>query len=196
MANPRSLKAEQTLVIYQNGGGPSGGPSQSETDDNTASVNTAPAQAVQTAAVVPSKNVKGNTTLHSGKRLVKQGETLYGIAQELGVPVNELATINGLNARRPQIFPGDVLVYTPRPGQPAASASETSASKTTVAAPTASKPQPSASTGQVVMYTVKTGDNLWRIALNFGVTVDSIRDSNNLTPSSVIMPGDVLKIVR
>ena len=194
LANPRSLKAEQTLVIYQNGGGPAGGTSQSETDDNPPPAVTAPAQTAQTAAAATPKNVRGSTTLHSGKRLVKQGETLYGIAQELGVSVNELATINGLNARRPQIFPGDVLVYTPKSGQQAASASDAGASKPAVAAP--ATPQPSASTGQVVMYTVKNGDNLWRIALNFGVTVDSIRDSNKLTPSSVIMPGDVLKIVR
>jgi len=190
LANPRNLKAEQTLVIYQQGGGPS----QSETDDEpvAAPVKVTP-QAAQPAAATPVRQVRGNTTLHSGKRLVKQGETLYGIAQELGVPVNELAIINGLNARRPQIFPGDVLVYTPNPGQPTSSAGGTAA-----AAPAAAT-QPSASTqgsGQVVTYTVKTGDNLWRIASTFGVTVDSIRESNNLTPSSKIMPGDVLKIVR
>ncbi|MDR2694264.1 MAG: LysM peptidoglycan-binding domain-containing protein [Chitinispirillales bacterium] len=198
LANPRSLKAEQTLVIYQQGGAPAS--SQSEPDDEPASSSTPTAQATQPATPL-TRHIRGNTTLYSGKRLVKQGETLYGIAQELGVPVSELAKINGLNARRPQIFPGDVLVYTPRAASEA-SANRTNAGGTTSAAPatsTAPTPQPSASTqgaGQVVIYTVKTGDNLWRIALNFGVTVDSIRESNKLTPSSVIMPGDILRIVR
>jgi membrane-bound lytic murein transglycosylase D len=194
LANPRSLKAEQTLVIYQQGGAPA--PSQSDSDDEPAATHT---PAAAQPATPHTQHVRGNATLHSGKRLVKQGETLYGIALELGVTVSELARINGLNARRPQIFPGDVLVYTPKSG------SESSANKTTavVTTPTPPTSQPSASTtpsssgsGQVVIYTVKTGDNLWRIALNFGVTVDSIRESNKLTPSSVIMPGDILRIVR
>jgi len=182
LANPRNLKAEQTLVIYQNGG-----PAQPETDDSSdsdlpAESAAAKAPKPRTAAAPGPQTAKGGTAQHSGKRLVRQGETLYGIAQELGIPVNELAAVNGLNAKQPKIFPGDVLVYTPKSGQPATAAA-----------------QPSASTpgsGQVFMYTVKTGDNLWRIALSFGITVESIRESNNLTPSSVIMPGDVLKIAR
>ncbi|GBU20232.1 lytic transglycosylase [Fibrobacteres bacterium R8-0-B4] len=205
LANPRSLKAEQTLVIYQQGGGPA--PSQSDSDDDEPAPSrtaAAPAQPPQ-PATPHTQHIRGNATLHSGKRLVKQGETLYGIALELGVPVSELARINGLNARRPQIFPGDVLVYTPNPGSEASSTSSASSTRTNSAGTTPSTqtspaPQPSVSTpsgsGQVVIYTVKTGDNLWRIALNFGVTVDSIRESNKLTPSSVIMPGDILRIVR
>jgi len=193
LASPRSLKAEQTLVIYQNSGS-----AQSEPDAPPAAPKSAPAQVQTTqAAATPTQHVRGNATLHSGKRLVRQGETLYGISQELGVPVGELALINGLNPRRPQLFPGDVLVYTPNSGQPAPNAGGTTVPQTTA--------QPSASiktsvstpgSGQVVTYTVKIGDNLWRIALNFGVTVDSIRESNNLTPSSKIMPGDILRIVK
>ncbi len=194
LASPRSLKAEQTLVIYQQGGAP---PSQSTDDDETPppSANGAPAQTAKAVATAPSRQVKGNATQHSGKRLVKQGETLYGIATELGIPVSELAAINGLDAKRPQLFPGDVLVYTPRP------ASEAGANRANAGGATAPTSQPQASTqgsgaGQVVMYKVKNGDNLWRIALSFGVTVDVIRESNNLTTDSVIMPGDVLKIIK
>jgi len=185
MSNPRNLKAEQTLVIYQQDG-----PATTKTNQATSFT----PQTSQTAPEPSRQVLRGNATLHSGKRLVRQGETLYGIAAELGIPVSELARINGLNARRPLIFPGDVLVYTPKPGQ--------SANVTTTATPapqpapvsTASTPKPG--TGQTVIYTVKNGDNLWRIALSFGVTVDSIRESNNLTPNSKIMPGDILKITR
>jgi membrane-bound lytic murein transglycosylase D len=172
LPNPRSLKAEQTLVIYQ--------------PDNAAT--TAPPP--QPKAEAPPQAARGNANAaqYTGKRLVKQGETLYGISQELGVPVGELARINGLDARRPLIFPGDVLVYTPNTNHPAASANQPSTNR-----PVSTAPQ---SSSQVAIYTVKNGDNLWRIALNFGVTVDSIRESNNLTPTSVIMPGDILRIPR
>jgi membrane-bound lytic murein transglycosylase D len=91
LASPRSLKAEQTLVIYQK-------------DDSAA-------PQTQTAS---HQRVRGNASEHTGKRLVRQGDTLYSIAIELGLTVSELAKINGLDARRPLIFPGDVLVYTPK----------------------------------------------------------------------------------
>jgi LysM repeat protein len=51
-------------------------------------------------------------------------------------------------------------------------------------------------TVQTIMYTVKSGDNLWQISTTFGVTVDSILKSNNLPAQSPIRPGDVLKIER
>ena len=189
LASPRSLKAEQTLVIYQ----------KEQTQTATAAAQPAPAAA-------PAQKARSAEAGHTGKRLVKQGETLYGISQELGVPVAELARINGLNAKRPLIFPGDVLVYTPRAGQPSGGAAE---QNTAVNQSAGARPSPAASqsasaqaprtpqpSGPVVIYTVKPGDNLWRIALNFGVTVDSIRNDNNLTANTVIMPGDILRITR
>jgi len=90
LANPRSLKAEQTLVIYR--------------QDGTQSQSTV------------RERVRGNPTEHTGKRMVRQGDTLYSIAIELGLTVSELARVNGLDERRPKIFPGDVLVYTPKAG--------------------------------------------------------------------------------
>ena len=90
LANARSLKAEQTLVIYRQDGTQSASPVQ--------------------------QRVRGNPSEYTGKRMVRQGDTLYGIAMELGLTVNELARINGLDTRRPKIFPGDVLVYTPKSG--------------------------------------------------------------------------------
>jgi membrane-bound lytic murein transglycosylase D len=179
LASPRSLKAEQTLVIYQT--------------DNAAP--SQPAQQVQAASDAPiaSKTVSGSAAGHSGKRLVKQGETLYGISQELGVSVSELTRINGLNAGRPLIFPGDVLIYTPGSER---SAQSGGGSRSVNPAGQTNAPRAQSSGGQVTLYTVKSGDNLWRIAANFGVTVDSTRKDNNLTPASVITPGDILRIMR
>lgn len=42
-------------------------------------------------------------------------------------------------------------------------------------------------------YTVKEGDNLFRIAVNHGVSLESLRDWNNLVDDS-IFPGDVLEV--
>jgi len=170
LASPRSLKAEQTLIIYQ-----------------------------KEQKTPPAQRVSGTSTEHSGKHLVKQGETLYGISQALGVSVNELAQINGLNPRRPMIFPGDILVYTPPTGadgsRPANATAVTQAqpSQNTAAA---QPPRQQQAAGPVVLYTVKPGDNQWPIARNFGVTVEAIREENNLNADTVIMPGAILKVTR
>ncbi|MDR2578190.1 MAG: LysM peptidoglycan-binding domain-containing protein [Chitinispirillales bacterium] len=102
MSNPRHLKAEQTLVIYR-------------ADPSSATPAAPPAPQSQPQAQPAQRTTAPSG--HTGKHLVRQGETLYGISREIGVPVNELARINGLDPRRPLIFPGDVLVYTPRTGQ-------------------------------------------------------------------------------
>lgn len=44
-----------------------------------------------------------------------------------------------------------------------------------------------------VTYTVEEGDNLFRIALNNGMTLDELKSMNNLT-EDIIFPGDVLTI--
>lgn len=43
-------------------------------------------------------------------------------------------------------------------------------------------------------YTVKKGDNLYRIGLKFDVSVDQLRSWNNLSPSAEIYPGQKLKV--
>ncbi|HEX2955947.1 MAG TPA: LysM domain-containing protein, partial [Chitinispirillaceae bacterium] len=48
----------------------------------------------------------------------------------------------------------------------------------------------------VVYYEVKRGDNLWRIAGTFGIPVEKLCTINNLTADSVIMPGDVIKVMK
>ena len=49
-------------------------------------------------------------------------------------------------------------------------------------------------TQQPKIYTVKKGDNLYRIALNHNISVQSLMSLNDLT-SELIFPGDELKII-
>lgn len=43
-----------------------------------------------------------------------------------------------------------------------------------------------------ILYTVQLGDTLWRIAAVSGMTLDEIRQLNNLSADEIINPGDVL----
>jgi len=96
LANPRDLKSGRILSIYLPDSLPDSQPDSS-------------AQIAQAADSV------GGNAKYSGKRVVKPGETFYGISLELGIPPNELATINGLNVKCPQISVGYILRYNPNP---------------------------------------------------------------------------------
>lgn len=226
ISRPQQLKANQTIFIYHSA------------DMNASSA---------------SSDNKGKYT---GKYLVKKGDNLYTIAQNLGVPVKELAQINCLNPKRPLIFPGDILVYketknknrspqkinqkkadspktqkkgdfithTVRKGDNLFSISQkfsidldkllelNGLTETSVLhigdevkLPVDSKeiPTEKKSSSPAVklpknaqLYTVKKGDNLWSIASDLDVSLDSIYEYNNLTPDSRITPGDTIKIVQ
>ena len=95
---------------------------------------------------------------------VKAGDTLYGISNQFGVSVTELAQLNNVNAANLQI--GQVLTI-----------------------PSSSGTNPN----NMFMYTVKSGDTLYSIAQKYGTTVKAIQDLNYLKSNSLTV-GQVLRI--
>ncbi len=96
--------------------------------------------------------------------VVQAGDNLFRIALRYGTTVSAIQTANGLWGTL--IYPGQRLRI-PGPG----------------GAP------PPRSTGQV--YHVKTGDNLFRLALNFGTTVSALQAANGLVGTRIYV-GQVL----
>lgn len=95
---------------------------------------------------------------------VKAGDTLYGISNQYGVSVTELANLNGVNANTLQI--GQVLKI-----------------------PTQSGTNPD----NMFLYTVKKGDTLYNIARVYGVSVEAIKNLNYLTSNDLYI-GQILRI--
>ncbi|MBP3766153.1 MAG: LysM peptidoglycan-binding domain-containing protein [Bacilli bacterium] len=95
---------------------------------------------------------------------VKAGDTLYGISNQFGVNVSELADLNNVNASTLKV--GQVLNI-----------------------PTDSGSNPNA----MFMYTVKKGDSLYTIAQKYNTTVGEIINLNNLK-SDKLSIGQVLRI--
>lgn len=95
---------------------------------------------------------------------VKSGDNLYSIANQYGVTVDQIMKANNLTSTSLSI--GQVLTI-----------------------PVAGETAPITGTS----YTVKSGDNLYSIASNYGVTVDQIMKANNLTSTSLSI-GQVLTI--
>ncbi len=96
--------------------------------------------------------------------VVKRGDTLYGISNQFGVSVTELASLNGVDAKTLQI--GQVLQIPDKSGT---------------------------NPNNMFYYTVVKGDTLYSIAKKYNTTVPAILDLNYLTTPSLAI-GQVIRI--
>ncbi len=95
---------------------------------------------------------------------VKTGDTLYGISNQFGVSVTELAELNNIKGSNLSI--GQVLKIPSKTGT---------------------------NPNNMFMYTVKSGDTLYKIATKYNTTPQKIMDLNYLKTTNII-PGQVLRI--
>ena len=105
------------------------------------------------------------TTQSTTTYTVKSGDTLYKIATQYNTTINELIELNNLSTTILSV------------GQQLQVPVEGSGNQT----------------DNYTTYTVKNGDNLYQIALKYGVTVETIKQANNLT-SNLLSIGQTLKI--
>ncbi|UYO95935.1 LysM peptidoglycan-binding domain-containing protein [Microbacterium sp. M28] len=105
---------------------------------------------------------------------VQAGETVWAIARQHGLRSADLVAWNGLGADA-LIRPGQVLRLTPG------------------AAPASTAPAP-APAPAAQSYTVVAGDTITRIASKHGTTINAVLAANGLSRSSVIYPGQQLRI--
>ena len=98
------------------------------------------------------------------KYTVKRGDTLWGISNQYGVNVSDLASLNNVSADTLKV--GMVL---------------------TIPSNTGNNPD------NMFMYTVKKGDSLWSISKIYSTSVEEIKRINYLT-SNTLYIGQVLRI--
>ena len=125
-----------------------------------------------------SQNSNQTQTNGNGTYTVKAGDSLYRIAVNHNMSLQELKNLNNLSSNL--IMPGQVLKVS---GQVSSSQPSTNTSQ--------SSNQPQASVNGT--YTVKAGDSLYRIAVNHNMSLQELKNLNNLS-SNLIMPGQVLKV--
>lgn len=128
----------------------------------------------------PSANTQASYT-------VKSGDSLWAIATKHGLSVSQLKSLNQLSSD--MIYPGQKLTVK---GGNTASVSTSTVTTTTV------KPAPTQVSNQTVTATDKTykvvsGDSVWKIAHQFGISMDTLRSLNHIK-NDFIYPGQVLKV--
>jgi membrane-bound lytic murein transglycosylase D len=113
------------------------------------------------------------------------GETLGVIAQKYKVRVSDLQAWNGLSGTR--IRAGRTLAVYVQPSGKAA-ALKTAASSTEKVEPLKE--------GEYLIYQVRSGDSVWKIARDYGVSEDEVLQWNNLGRSTKLSVGQRLKIKK
>lgn len=110
---------------------------------------------------------------------IKPGDTLLGLASRYGIKMNEIVALNGITNPRALKVGRDLIL----PLQPGATFSAAAIKGDSVR------------TGRTQSYKVRKGDNLWSISRRFQVSTKEICVWNGLSPSKILQPGQVLKIV-
>jgi LysM repeat protein len=136
-----------------------------------------------TATLGPSPTYNPMLASQDCVHVVQRGQNVYRIALSYGVTIADVARANGL-ANSAVVRIGQELVIpgcgdlTPTPGVPAAVGGE--------APPLAEACQQT--------HLIQPGENLYRIALRYGITMNELRNANGISNINVIKAGDTLTI--
>lgn len=121
---------------------------------------------------------------------VQSGDNLYRIALRFGLTYQQLAAANGIT--NPDALPVGTVLNIPGCGGNAAPAAGSGSSGGTV------QPLPgdTVDANGDILHTVKSGENLFRIALSYGLKWEKVAAYNGITDPNSISVGQVIRIPR
>lgn len=128
--------------------------------------------------LMASKNLNGKNQNSKSDEIIytiKKGDTLWSIANEMGVNIGALSRWNKLHPET-KLVPGDRLKI-----------------KMINVYESSEEPHKENERKEII-YVVKAGDTLWSIAKKYNVTVSKIKTWNNLNGTDRIYPADRLKL--
>jgi murein DD-endopeptidase MepM/ murein hydrolase activator NlpD len=106
--------------------------------------------------------------------IIRSGETIYGLARQYNVKVEEILFINGIDDAR-KVRSGQHIRIP---------------SRSTMVLPI--NPYPNAPA--IGVHTVQKGQTLFGIARQYGISLQELNDLNNLPEKYVLKTGDILKV--
>mgnify|MGYP001291154086 FL=1 len=119
--------------------------------------------------LIPLSKSKSNTFIPYEMHIVSEGDTLWDIAKTYNLEVSDLANMNSINENSylqlgQQLTIGNKNIH-----------------------------RNIESKKRTILYSIKQGDNLYKISELFDVTIKSIKDINNFEDDT-LMPGQIIKI--
>lgn len=147
---------------------------------------------------------KQTNTENTSDVTVKAGDTLWALAQQYNTTVEKLRELNGLSADAYLIHPGKVLKVNGTAQATQQPAARPEAPAQTQQPVVQQEAQPEQATQQQTQepqlvvsanhttHTVQAGESLYTIAQAYGVTVDSLRQANNL--GATLLVGQTLTV--
>src|SRR5699024_3321331 len=133
-------------------------------------------------ATKPSNN--GNSSKNT-TYTVKSGDSIWLIANNHGISMNNLRSWNNISGDF--IYPGQKLVV--KKGS-----TTNNSNKPTTSKP-ATKLSNNGNSSKNTTYTVKSGDSIWLIANNHGISMNNLRSWNNIS-GDFIYPGQKLTVKK
>ena len=124
-----------------------------------------------------------------GTYTVVSGDGLYAITRKTGTSIEDLLSLNGLSLNS-TIYPGQVLKLSAN--SEAATAEESTESTTEETQEEATTSEETTPSTNAKMYYVHSGDSLYRIAHNHGISLTTLLEWNHLSVDSIIHPGQGL----
>jgi LysM repeat protein len=132
-------------------------------------------------APVDTAPLTGPTLNGIGTYIVQDGDDLQHIAARYNITVESLQQLNGI-VNPSQVVIGTVLVV-PGPGNNYPGGT---------IAPTVLPTQPPSAKPRT--HVVQPGENLFRISLKYGITLDALMRANSITNQNLVFVGQVLRI--
>lgn len=127
--------------------------------------------------------------------VVRAGDGLIAIARRAGVTLEELLKVNGF-VKSTVILPGQSIKL-PAGAVMAQASAVSAASATASATPAASSSSSSSSSNDgLSSYTIQPGDSLIAISSKARVSLEELLSVNGFTRSTVIHPGQVIKLPK
>ena len=163
--------------------------SESSTNEETTSTEESLSSTQETTSEEGAASSEQPST--GGTYTVVSGDGLYAIARKTGISIEDLLSLNGLSLNS-TIYPGQVLNLSANTeGAIAEESTESIAEESQEEAATYEETTPSTN---AKMYYVHSGDSLYRIAHNHGISLSTLLEWNHLSVDSIIHPGQGLMV--
>ena len=163
--------------------------SESSTNEETTSTEESSSSTQETTSEESAASSEQPST--GGTYTVVSGDGLYAIARKTGTSIEDLLSLNGLSLNS-TIYPGQVLTLSANTeGATAEESIESTVEESQEEAATSEETTPSTN---AKMYYVHSGDSLYRIAHNHGISLSTLLEWNHLSVDSIIHPGQGLMV--